>query len=182
VRSSKTTLLCALTSIFIASCAAAGAEAPAKLTVQSTDFASNALIPKQFSGDGRDISPSLTWSKAPEQTKSIAITCTDSDAPRGTWWHWIIFNIPAQQTELKGSQAKDSTLANGIEQGTNDFGNSGYNGPAPPKGPIHHYHFTVYALDTKLTVRAGCTKQEFSPALSGHVLAEGEYIGTFVRR
>jgi hypothetical protein len=153
-----------------------------RLSVHSSEFASGALIPPKFSGDGKDISPSLTWSKPPDQTKSIAITCTDPDAPRGTWWHWIIFNLPAEVLELKEGQSKGASLAGGVSQGTNDFGNSGYNGPAPPKGPIHHYHFTVYALDSKLTLKPACSKAELTAALSGHVLAQGEYVGTFVRR
>ena len=153
-----------------------------RLNVQSPDFASGALIPTKFSGDGQDISPDLVWSKAPAQTKSIAITCTDPDAPSGTWWHWIVFNLPAETTQLRQGQAKGPTLVGGACQGTNDFGKTGYNGPAPPKGPIHHYHFTVYALDTKLTLRPGCSKAELTAALTGHVLASGEYIGTYVRR
>jgi Raf kinase inhibitor-like YbhB/YbcL family protein len=153
-----------------------------RLNVQSPDFASGALIPTKFSGDGKDLSPNLYWSKAPAQTKSIAITCTDPDAPRGTWWHWIIFNLPPDVTQLKEGQSKGASLAGGISQGTNDFGNTGYNGPAPPKGPIHHYHFAVYALDTKLALRPACSKAELTAALNGHVIAAGEYVGTFVRR
>jgi Raf kinase inhibitor-like YbhB/YbcL family protein len=153
-----------------------------RLNVQSPDFASGALIPTKFSGDGKDISPSLNWTKPPAQTKSFAVTCTDPDAPRGTWWHWIIFNLAPETLQLKEGQGKGSSLAGGVSQGTNDFGNTGYNGPAPPKGPIHHYHFTVYALDTTLALKPACSKAELTAALNGHVLASGEYIGTFVRR
>ena len=153
-----------------------------RLNVLSPDFTSGGLIPPKFSADGKDVSPNLVWSKAPAQTKSVALTCTDPDAPRGTWWHWIIFNLPAETTQLREGQSKGGSLAGGASQGTNDFGNTGYNGPAPPKGPVHHYHFTVYALDTKLALRPACSKAELTAALSGHVLAMGEYVGTFVRR
>jgi Raf kinase inhibitor-like YbhB/YbcL family protein len=153
-----------------------------RLNVQSPDFASGALIPVKFSADGKDVSPNLIWSKAPAQAKSIAVTCTDPDAPRGTWWHWIVFNLAPDTTQLKENQSKGASLGGGASQGTNDFGNTGYNGPAPPKGPIHHYHFAVYALDTKLALKPACSKAELTAALSGHVLASGEWVGTYVRR
>ncbi|MBU6450623.1 MAG: YbhB/YbcL family Raf kinase inhibitor-like protein [Cyanobacteria bacterium REEB67] len=152
------------------------------MRVQSPDFAAGALIPKKYSADGADQSPAMVWSKAPTRAQSLVITCTDPDAPRGVWWHWIVFNVPADAVELKGGQARSATLAGGVCQGTNDFGNVGYNGPAPPSGPVHHYHFAVYALDTKLALKGGCSKAELNAAMHGHVVAGGEYVGTYVRR
>jgi len=158
------------------------ARAEEKLTVQSSAFAGGAMIPAQFSGDGKDISPELTWSKVPAQTKSIAVTCTDPDAPGGTWWHWIVFNLPPSTVQLAEGQSKSPTLPSGASQGNNDFDKTGYNGPAPPKGAVHHYHFTVFALDNKLALKAGCSKAELLAALKGHILARGEHVGTYVRR
>ena len=152
------------------------------MRVQSPDFAAGALIPKKFSADGVDQSPALVWSKAPAKAQSLVITCTDPDAPRGVWWHWIIFNLPADAVELKGGQAKSASLVGGAGQGTNDFGNVGYNGPAPPSGPVHHYHFAVYALDSKLALKGGCSKAELNAAMHGHIIGGGEYVGTYVRR
>jgi Raf kinase inhibitor-like YbhB/YbcL family protein len=181
MKASLYTAITALVAVNGAAAIAADAKIE-RLNVQSPDFASGALIPAKFSGDGQDVSPNLIWSKAPAQAKSIAVTCTDPDAPRGTWWHWIVFNLPPETTQLKENQSKGASLAGGASQGTNDFGNTGYNGPAPPKGPIHHYHFAVYALDSKLALRPACSKAELSSALNGHVLASGEWIGTYVRR
>jgi Raf kinase inhibitor-like YbhB/YbcL family protein len=166
-------------------CADAAGAADAKaerLNVQSPDFSSGARIPAKFAKDGADVSPNLYWSKAPAQAKSIAVTCTDPDAPRGVWWHWIVFNLPPETTQLKENQSKAASLAGGACQGTNDFGKTGYNGPDPPGGAVHHYHFAVYALDCKLALRPGCGKVELSNALKGHVLASGEYVGTYERR
>ncbi|MBS1994304.1 MAG: YbhB/YbcL family Raf kinase inhibitor-like protein [Cyanobacteria bacterium SZAS LIN-3] len=153
-----------------------------KLTVVCPAFASGALIPAKFTGDGKDVSPAVQWSKVPAQTKSIALVCTDPDAPVGVWWHWIIFNLAPTTEHLTEGMDKAASLAGGACQGTNDFGKTGYNGPAPPKGPVHHYHFTVYALDSKLNLKPGCSKAEFTAAVKGHVLAGGEYVGTYVRR
>jgi Raf kinase inhibitor-like YbhB/YbcL family protein len=153
-----------------------------KLNVTSRDFAAGALIPVKFTGDGPDRSPALSWSAVPSKTQSIAVTCTDPDAPRGVWWHWIVFNLPAQTATLAANQPKSVSTTGGGVQGVNDFGNVGYNGPAPPKGPIHHYNFDVYALDAKLDCKPTAGKQEFSAAIKGHILASGRYTGVYVRR
>lgn len=159
----------------------AGGASMERLSVQSSDFSSGGTIPAKFTGDGQDINPNLVWSKVPAACKSIAITCTDPDAPRGIWWHWIIYNLRPGMTQLPENLGKQGSLAMGASQGTNDFGKTGYNGPAPPPGALHHYHFAVYGLDTVLNCRPGCTKAEFSNAINGHVLAGGEYVGTYKR-
>jgi len=171
-----------LFSVALCAGAAPAAQAEEKLNVQSTAFAGGAMIPAKFSGDGKDLSPELSWSKVPAQTKSIAVTCTDPDAPGGVWWHWIVFNLPPTTTQLAEGQSKAGTLASGACQGNNDFDKTGYNGPAPPRGAVHHYHFTVLALDSKLALKPGCSKAELTAALTGHILARGEHVGTYVRR
>lgn len=154
---------------------------PSKISIQSSDGIQEAQpIPKKFTADGEDQSPALSWSKVPAGTKSIAITLTDPDAPRGTWWHWILFNLKADSSRIDRVE-KSPTLANGASQGKNDFGKTGYNGPDPPPGKMHHYFFRVLALDMVLPLKPNCSKQEFNQAISGHVLAEGDLVGTYQR-
>jgi Raf kinase inhibitor-like YbhB/YbcL family protein len=153
---------------------------PAKLAVRGDGIQEGAPMPKKFTADGEDQSPSISWSKVPPGTKSIAITLTDPDAPRGTWWHWILFNIKPDESKIDRVE-KVAALANGVMQGRNDFGKTGYNGPDPPPGKVHHYFFRVMALDTVLALKANCNKQEFNQAIQGHVLAEGDLTATYKR-
>lgn len=152
------------------------------ISITSKSFAQGATIPKNYTGEGKDVSPELTWGNAPANTKSFAITCEDPNAPGGRWFHWIIFNIPPQTHNLKEGVEKSLTLKDGSAQGTNDFGKPGYNGPMPPEhaGP-HHYQFIIFALDNKLPLKAGCTKRDFYSAAKGHVLARGSVIGLYQR-
>lgn len=153
-----------------------------KLSVSSSAFAEGAVVPKLYTGDGKDISPALSWNGAPATTKSLALTVEDPDAPGGTWFHWIIFNIPAGEKGLKENVAKTPTLSNGAVQGRNDFDKTGYNGPAPPKGPLHHYQFKMVALDTKLSLKPNCSKDDYYKAIKGHILASGTLTGTYSRK
>ena len=151
------------------------------IELTSTAFQQGATIPKQYTGDGANRSPALRWSEPPTGTKSMALICDDPDAPRGTWVHWVLFNLPTQTRELEESVPTTETLANGAKQGKNDFGNIGYGGPAPPKGKAHRYYFKLYALDVALDVPAGTTKAELEKAMKGHILAEGQLMGTYQR-
>jgi Raf kinase inhibitor-like YbhB/YbcL family protein len=151
--------------------------AAAKLKVTSSAFGEGQRIPKKYTADGKDTSPPLHWSGVPRGTKNIAIICDDPDAPGKVWVHWVLFNLPARTRELSGGVAKRRTVLHGARQGTNDMRKIGYNGPAPPRGKPHHYHFKVYALDKKLRLRAGATKQELVAVMKGHILAEGELVG-----
>lgn len=153
----------------------------AGIAVKSSDIQEGAVIDKKYTADGADLSPNLSWSGIPDKTKSIAISCTDPDAPKGTWWHWTIFNIKPEVKQLGAAIEKSGSLSNGALQGKNDFGKTGYNGPDPPGGKRHHYNFKVFALDSVPALKAGCSKQEFSRALEGHVLAEGQLTGTYKR-
>jgi Raf kinase inhibitor-like YbhB/YbcL family protein len=152
-----------------------------KLDITSTAFVEGQTIPKQHTGDGKDTSPPLRWSDPPEQAKSFALICDDPDAPRGTWVHWVLFNLPAEARELREGIPTEETLDNGARQGKSDFGAIGYGGPAPPKGKPHRYYFKLYAVDVMLDLPAGATKAQLLAALKGHVLAEGQLMGLYGR-
>ena len=152
-----------------------------KIELSSTVFNEGASIPKQYTGDGKDISPPLRWSDPPPATKSFALICDDPDAPRGTWVHWVLFNLPGDQRDLEEAVPNQDVLANGAKQGKNDFGKVGYGGPAPPPGKPHRYFFKLYALDTPLNLAPGVTKSQLVAAMQGHVLAEGQLMGQYGR-
>jgi Raf kinase inhibitor-like YbhB/YbcL family protein len=142
----------------------------------SPAFEEGAAIPKKFTGDGMDVSPPLGWTDAPREARSFAVICDDPDAPRGTWVHWVLFNIPADAAGLGEAGRVD-----GARQGKNDFGKLGYGGPAPPRGKPHRYHFKLLALDTMLTLPEGSTKQQVEGAIKGHVVADAQLMGTYGR-
>jgi Raf kinase inhibitor-like YbhB/YbcL family protein len=147
-----------------------------KIELTSTAFSEGATLPTPHTGDGADTSPPLAWSDPPANTTSFALICDDPDAPRGTWVHWVLFNLSADTRVLK-----EGAEPAGATQGTNDFGNLGYGGPAPPKGKPHRYFFKLYALDTTLELPAGATKAQVVDAMKGHILAEGQLMGKYQR-
>lgn len=146
------------------------------MQLTSTAFQEGATIPKQYTGDGKDVSPPLRWSGAPAGVTSYALICDDPDAPRSTWVHWLVWNVPADQQELP-----EGKVPNGARQGKNDFGKIGYGGPAPPPGQPHRYFFRLYALDTVLDLPAGTTKQQLEQAMKGHTLALAQLMGKYGR-
>jgi Raf kinase inhibitor-like YbhB/YbcL family protein len=149
-----------------------------KLKVTSTAFTEGAAIPRKYSGEGDDVSPPLKWEAAPEKTRSLAVLVEDPDAPKGTFIHWVLFNLPADTRELAEGAAAGK-LPEGAVQGKNDFGKTGYGGPKPPAGKAHRYYFKVFALDTKLDLEAKARHAEVADAMRGHVLAEGAVMGTY---
>ena len=159
-----------------------------KTQLSSTAFSQGQPIPLKYTGQGDDVSPPLQWtagSTLPQrsaQIKSFALICDDPDAPMGTFTHWVTYNLPATATSLPENVAKTDTLPDGSKQGKNSFGNTGYNGPAPPPGKPHRYFFRLYALDTVLNPGSSPSKREVVNAMNGHVLAEGELMGTFQSR
>jgi Raf kinase inhibitor-like YbhB/YbcL family protein len=162
-------------------------EDPRRLTIrlESPAFADGAAIPKDYTCDGKDVSPPLAWSGAPGAARSLALICEDPDAPSGTWTHWVIFNIPAAAQGLKegipaAEQVDVAPGGNAARQGKNDFGKVGYGGPCPPGG-THRYFFRIYALDTQPDLGAGATKARLVDAMKGHLLAEGRLMGTYSR-
>jgi Raf kinase inhibitor-like YbhB/YbcL family protein len=151
------------------------------LTVSSTAFKEGATIPTRYTCSGEDISPALTWSGAPENTKSLALIFDDPDAGNPAFTHWLLANIPATEQSLMENAPRDGTLSNGAVQGQNSSGKPGYVGPCPPPGDAHHYHFAIYALDTTLSLQPSFSKQELASAMQGHTLAWGELVGLFAR-
>jgi len=158
------------------------------VTIQLTSpaFTHEAPIPPQYScvGDAasslKDVSPALAWGEPPAGTQSFALIMDDPDAPGGTWVHWVLFNIPASARGLPESIGANSTLPDGSMGGNNSWGRTGYGGPCPPGG-THRYFFKLYALDEMLGISAGANKGELEKAMVGHILAQGELMGTFFK-
>lgn len=151
------------------------------IQVSSPAFAEGDRIPVKHTADGDDVSPELRWSGAPPNTKSFALVCEDPDAPRGNWTHWVLFNIPADKTNLAEGVSKEKELPDGARQGKNDFGKIGYGGPSPPKGKPHRYFFKLYALDVAVDLTPGATKAQLMNAMKGHILAEGQLVCNYGR-
>lgn len=161
--------------------------APMTMTVTSSGFSANDPIPRKFTEDGQDVSPPLAFSNLPDGTKELALIVDDPDAPSDEpWVHWVIYKIPPDVKELPEGIERSEKLSmpKGALQGKNSWTkmNIGYRGPAPPKGHgVHHYHFKVYALDEPLSVQPGLDKAGLLKAMKGHVLAQGELVGTYER-
>jgi Raf kinase inhibitor-like YbhB/YbcL family protein len=164
--------------------AAWAADPSGKGTMQltSTAFTESAAIPAKYTCDAKNVSPPLKWSGTPAGTKSLALIADDPDAPVGTWVHWVLFDLPPGVSELAEDQPKSQFLPNGAKQGLNDFKHLGYGGPCPPPGKPHRYFFKLYALDTQLDLKPGATKKETELALEGHILAQGQLMGTYKRK
>jgi Raf kinase inhibitor-like YbhB/YbcL family protein len=162
----------------VLACARANA-GPAKLEVTSPAFKASAEIPRDHTCEGKDVAPPLAWTGAPAATKTFALVVDDPDAPdpaapKRTWVHWVLANIPATTTKLAGA-APDGAIV-----GNNDWSKATWGGPCPPIGR-HRYFFKVYALDAAVG-KAGMTKDELLAAMKGHVLAQGELIGTYQKK
>jgi Raf kinase inhibitor-like YbhB/YbcL family protein len=147
----------------------------------SSAFKPNTPIPKEYTCDGSDISVPLSWKNAPEATKGFALIADDPDAPRGTWVHWVVYDIPPNVKELAAGIGHGDTIVNGAKQGKNDFGKVGYGGPCPPGGAAHRYYFKLYALDQMTGLKSKATKQQLLDAMKGHVLTETQLMGTYKR-
>lgn len=160
----------------------AAMDATTTLSITSTAFEPNQPIPAEFTCDDDDTSPPLKWDRGPEGTVSYAIIVDDPDAPAGTWVHWLAWNIT--DTELPAGRSKQAlveTVVGGMMQGLNSFRKPGYGGPCPPPGKPHRYYFRLYALDTKLDLAGGASRDELEQAMDGHLLADGELMGTYAR-
>lgn len=149
------------------------------MKITTTAFNNGDKIPAQYTCDGTDISPVLKWSEVPKGTQSICLIMYDPDAPKGTWTHWVIYNIPPDVKELAENTPKTETLSSGALQGTNDFGKIGYNGPCPPTGPEHRYYFKIYALDTKIAPPAKPNKKQIDDAITGHIIEKTQLMGFY---
>lgn len=150
------------------------------MEISSSVFSHGAAIPLKYTCQGKDVSPPLQWSGIPSGTKSLVLIVDDPDAPdpkapKMTWVHWLLYNLPPQTMEL--SEAV-TTLPEGTGEGLNDWKRTGYGGPCPPIGR-HRYFFKIYALDTILKDLGQPTKSHLEAAMSGHILAHAEVIGTY---
>jgi Raf kinase inhibitor-like YbhB/YbcL family protein len=152
-----------------------------RLDVTSSAFQEAQAIPKAYTADGRNISPALTWGPVPSGAKSLALVCDDPDAPAGTWVHWVVYGIPASTRGLPEALPPSRVLGNGAEQGTNSFGKLGYGGPSPPPGKRHRYFFKIYAVDLELRLAPQASAKQVERAIAGHVLAQGQLMGTYSR-
>lgn len=177
----------ALSLLALAGCATAAtsptpATAPLpRLTLTSPAFAPGAAIPKQYTCQGADSSPALAWTPGPQGTQTYALIMDDPDAPGGTWVHWVIYNLPATALALpegaSSSKVPAANLPAGAAQGQTSFNRAGYGGPCPPSG-THRYFFHLYALDITLAHTA-LDKAALLKAMTGHILAQGELMGTY---
>lgn len=154
-------------------------------TLTSPAFHHQGEIPLEYTCDGPDISPELTWSHIPAGTRSLALIMDDPDAPdpaapKMTWVHWVLYNIPPSATGLPRGVAPQK-LPSGTREGLNDWNRTGYGGPCPPIGR-HRYFFKLYALDVELTDLSAPAKKALEKAMAGHVLAQVELMGTYYRR
>lgn len=150
------------------------------IKVNSSAFHDGERIPSLYTCDGDRISPPLSWTDV-SGVKSFVLIADDPDAPRGTFVHWVLFNLPADTKQLPAHVPTHEKLPNGAVQGRNSGGGIGYTPPCPPSG-THRYFFKVYALDKKLDLPSGATKADVSMAMEGHVLGEGQLMGTYRRK
>ena len=151
------------------------------LQLTSRDFENEAAIPDVHSKDGGNISPALSWTGVPEETRSLTLIVDDPDAPVGLFTHWIVYGIDPRTTDFKQHLPNAPKLPNGARHGVNGFGEIGYGGPQPPSG-THRYFFHLYALDTDTDMPGGLTRQEIDGAIAGHVIEEATLMGRFEHR
>lgn len=151
------------------------------LELESRVFKNGTPIPAKYTCNGQDISPPLEWKNVPAGTKSFALICDDPDAPMGTWVHWVLYDIPGTKKSLQEDVSKTARQSDGSAQGITDFGRAGYGGPCPPPGAAHRYFFRLYALDSRLNLREGLTKDALLNAIEGHVIEKAELVGKFKR-
>jgi Raf kinase inhibitor-like YbhB/YbcL family protein len=161
---------------------AAAEDRPMSLTLVSSAFAPNASIPSVYTCDGKDVSPPLAWSGVPAGTKSLVLIVDDPDAPdpaapRVTWVHWVLYDLPATSTGLPEA-VKPGALPGGAREGVNGWGRTGYGGPCPPVGR-HRYVHKLYALDTELPHLARADKAAVERAMQGHIVGQATLVGTY---
>jgi Raf kinase inhibitor-like YbhB/YbcL family protein len=152
------------------------------LILTSTAFTDGDSIPAKYTCEGEDLSPQLVWEGAPDNTRSLVLIVDDPDAPdpeapKMTWVHWVLYNLPADTTELAEGVATHD-LPSGTGEGINDWNRTGYGGPCPPIGR-HRYFHKLYALDTVLEGLDRPTKAQVEAAMNGHIIALAELVGTY---
>lgn len=161
-----------------------GKDSSPTLTLTSTAFAAGDSIPALYTCDGRNISPPLAWSGIPTGTRSLALIVDDPDAPdpaapKMTWVHWVVYNLPADATSLPQGIASGD-LPPGAREGVNDWKRPDYGGPCPPVGR-HRYFHKLYALDALLPDLGRPTKARLEQAMRGHIIGQAELVGLYRR-
>lgn len=179
MRAMLATLLCLLACLGAPSMAE---EVKSMMMLTSQAFSPGHAIPKKYTCEGSDLSPPLSWSGAPPGTRSFALIVDDPDAPdpaapKMTWVHWVLHNIPPQTSSL-AEGASSAALPAGSIEGRNDFKRVKFGGPCPPVGR-HRYYFKLYALDVALPAGKALDKPALEAAMQGHVLAHAELMGTY---
>jgi len=152
------------------------------LSLNSGVFNEGGVVPSKYTCEGDDVAPPLEWDGVPENAQSLVLIVDDPDAPdpeapRMTWVHWVVYNLPPDVRGLPEGATADM-LPVGTKQGLNDWKNIGYGGPCPPIGR-HRYFFKLYVLDTILENLSSPTKLEVEAAMQGHVIAQAELVGTY---
>ncbi len=146
-----------------------------KMKITSPAFQEGGMIPQKYTCDGANVNPPLAFDGAPAPAKSLVLIVDDPDAPRGTWNHWLVWNIDPQTKEIK----ENSVPPNAV-QGTTDFGGNKYGGPCPPSG-THRYFFRLYALDTTLNLPRSAKRADLDKAMANHVLGQAMLMGKYSR-
>ena len=149
---------------------------PGGLKISSPVFENNGTIPKKYGCEGENVNPPLRIENVPPGGKSIALIFDDQDAPRGTYVHWILWNIDPRTKEIT-----EKSIPEGAIQGVNDFRKQNYGGPCPPTRP-HRYVFKVYVLDTLLDLQTHSAKPDLEKAMEGHILGQAQLKGTYKRK
>jgi len=150
------------------------------LVLTCSAFENGGTIPQRYTCSGHNESPALKWTGVPREARSLVLIVDDPDAPMGTFVHWVIYNLSATAAGLPQAMLATASVG-GSEQGVNGRGEIGYTGPCPPPGKPHHYHFRLYALDSKLALKEGATARQVEEAIKGHVIGSAELIGIFGR-
>jgi Raf kinase inhibitor-like YbhB/YbcL family protein len=187
LRAAPAGIAVALGTLLVASAPGAGADegGAMSLTLTSPAFAPGGEIPAVHTCEGKDLSPALEWSGLPTGTKSLALVVDDPDAPdpkapKMTWVHWVLYDIPPDATSL-AEGVRSGDLPKGTREGTNDWKRTGYGGPCPPIGR-HRYFHKLYALDTVQPDLGAPSKSRLEEAMKGHVLAETQLMGTYQKQ
>jgi Raf kinase inhibitor-like YbhB/YbcL family protein len=186
----RLTVMAGLTSALVAAGARerSGQSIPARLNVASPVLKEGEPIPKDYTADGRNVSPPIVWSDVPAGTKELALICEDPVAPTPQpFVHWVVYKIPPTANGLPEGMPIDDTTPlpdelKGTIQGLSGFRRPIWRGPAPPKpGVTHRYHFIVFALDTELAAKPGMNKAQLLDAMQGHVIGQGQLVATYTR-
>lgn len=145
--------------------------------LESDAFKNGEQIPEDYTMHGKNLSPPLRWDNVPKSTKELALICEDPDAPKNPpFIHWVLYKIPVSQKELKEGIGSEGNLA--AKVGKNSTEKTTYMGPEPPPGSgIHRYYFRLFALDQKLDLQDGLTKDELFDAIRNHIISEAEIMG-----